>query len=325
MFGAGVAWIAAVLAVFEPNLLAHSTVGHHRLCFHLFLFGGSLRPLARGGAAHPPSPGRVWRDVADWRLPPSIPPSSLFPPWRCWPPWRSLAGLKSAGAGWTDAHGESSGAGNSHLERQADRHLWACPAGPVGLLCVSLSQLVPTACRFGRALPRLHRALEGTPRTLVDNRAARFKLLPESYLFGLIDVLWVTAGPRLSFLLGHLYPHAIWYYFPVAFVIKSTLGFLALLILGAGRGQTLVRRMPPQGGLPPDSARVFHGRRLDRGHQHGHPACPADLPFSDPGRRRGSLGAGPSASGLGHRRGGAGGIPPCLLPPYASRLPRLLQ
>jgi tetratricopeptide (TPR) repeat protein len=62
--------------------------------------------------------------------------------------------------------------------------------------------------------------------------AARFKLLPESYLFGLTDVLLITAGPRLSYLLGHLYPRALWYYFPVAFVIKSTLGFMALVILG---------------------------------------------------------------------------------------------
>ena len=35
----------------------------------------------------------------------------------------------------------------------------------------------------------------------------------------------------MSFILGHLYPRAVWYYFPVAFVIKSTIGFLALLIL----------------------------------------------------------------------------------------------
>jgi tetratricopeptide (TPR) repeat protein len=62
--------------------------------------------------------------------------------------------------------------------------------------------------------------------------AGRFKLLPQSYLFGLIDVLIITAGPRISFLRGNLYPHALWYYFPVAFVIKSTIGFLGMLILG---------------------------------------------------------------------------------------------
>ena len=62
--------------------------------------------------------------------------------------------------------------------------------------------------------------------------AERFKLLPQAYLFGLTDVLVVTAGPRMSFLLGRLYPHALWYYFPVDFVIKSTLGFLGLLVLG---------------------------------------------------------------------------------------------
>ena len=33
------------------------------------------------------------------------------------------------------------------------------------------------------------------------------------------------------FLLGTLYPHGRWFYFPVVFVIKSTLGFLALLLM----------------------------------------------------------------------------------------------
>ena len=69
--------------------------------------------------------------------------------------------------------------------------------------------------------------------------AAHYKLLPQSYLFGLIDVMIVTAGPRMSYLFGHLYPRALWYYFPVAFVIKSTLGFLALLDPGINRHQAL--------------------------------------------------------------------------------------
>ncbi len=61
--------------------------------------------------------------------------------------------------------------------------------------------------------------------------AARLKLLPESYLYGLSAVLAVNASPRVAFLLGRLYPHAFWYYFPITLLIKSTLGFLALLIL----------------------------------------------------------------------------------------------
>lgn len=60
--------------------------------------------------------------------------------------------------------------------------------------------------------------------------AAHYHLLPESYLFGLADV---ENAPRYlnSYLFGTLYPHGQWFYFPAVFVIKSTLGFLLLLLL----------------------------------------------------------------------------------------------
>ncbi len=60
---------------------------------------------------------------------------------------------------------------------------------------------------------------------------ARFKLFPESYLYGLADVLTVSAGPRPTFIFGKLFPSARWYYFPAVLLIKSTLGFLLLLLL----------------------------------------------------------------------------------------------
>jgi hypothetical protein len=64
-------------------------------------------------------------------------------------------------------------------------------------------------------------------------------LLPESYLYGMANVTIATAGGRQTFLLGHLYPTGQWFYFPVAFVIKSTLGFLLLLLLAVGAGPYL--------------------------------------------------------------------------------------
>ncbi|HEY6369152.1 MAG TPA: phospholipid carrier-dependent glycosyltransferase [Candidatus Sulfotelmatobacter sp.] len=56
-------------------------------------------------------------------------------------------------------------------------------------------------------------------------------LLPESYLYGMANVTIVSATGRPISLLGHLYPTGRWFYFPVAFLIKSTLGFLLLLLL----------------------------------------------------------------------------------------------
>src|SRR4029079_9822423 len=63
--------------------------------------------------------------------------------------------------------------------------------------------------------------------------AARFHLLPESYLYGLVDVK-LTANYYTSYVLGKVYAHNVWFYFPVAFLIKSTVGVLALFLLTLG-------------------------------------------------------------------------------------------
>jgi tetratricopeptide (TPR) repeat protein len=60
--------------------------------------------------------------------------------------------------------------------------------------------------------------------------AAKLHLLPQSYLYGLADVGF-TADFSHTYLLGTVYPHGRWFYFPVAFAIKTTLGLLILLAL----------------------------------------------------------------------------------------------
>jgi len=57
----------------------------------------------------------------------------------------------------------------------------------------------------------------------------RLLMPPWLYLRGVAMVL-ITAN-RPTFILGHTYPHGVRFYFPVLFVLKSALGFLALLIL----------------------------------------------------------------------------------------------
>jgi hypothetical protein len=59
---------------------------------------------------------------------------------------------------------------------------------------------------------------------------ARWHALPESFLYGLADVRGV-ANYMPSYIFGKVYAHGVWYYFPVAFVIKSTLALLLLLSL----------------------------------------------------------------------------------------------
>src|ERR1700676_393303 len=53
----------------------------------------------------------------------------------------------------------------------------------------------------------------------------RIRLPAWMYLRGALLVL-ITAS-RPTYILGHAYPHGVWFYFPVLFVLKSTLGFLA--------------------------------------------------------------------------------------------------
>ena len=59
---------------------------------------------------------------------------------------------------------------------------------------------------------------------------ARFHLLPESYLYGLADVRSMANGMP-SFIFGKVYEHGVWFYFPAVLAIKSTLGFLAMVLL----------------------------------------------------------------------------------------------
>lgn len=49
------------------------------------------------------------------------------------------------------------------------------------------------------------------------------------YLRGVIMV--VITGSRPTFILGHSYPHGVWFYFPIVFALKTPLGLLGLLIL----------------------------------------------------------------------------------------------
>jgi tetratricopeptide (TPR) repeat protein len=81
---------------------------------------------------------------------------------------------------------------------------------------------------------------------------AQWHILPEAYLYGLTDVRNV-ANNSFSYLFGKVYPHGQWFYFPAAFVIKSTLPFLILVLLAPmalvrwkeKRRQILFLTLPP--------------------------------------------------------------------------------
>ena len=108
-------------------------------------------------------------------------------------------------------------------------------------------QIIPAPAAY---LKTMHRPL---PAALIGF-AERHHLLPEAYLFGLTDIGIITHRGRPAFLLGKLYPSGRWFYFPVAFLIKSTLAFLLLLGLlvaakrlrsGELRREVLFTAIPP--------------------------------------------------------------------------------
>jgi dolichyl-phosphate-mannose-protein mannosyltransferase len=61
---------------------------------------------------------------------------------------------------------------------------------------------------------------------------ATLHLLPESYIYGFAHVLF-SAKSFNSYVFGKAYPHAVWFYFPVAMLVKSSLTFLILLAISA--------------------------------------------------------------------------------------------
>jgi len=100
-------------------------------------------------------------------------------------------------------------------------------ARPAGL------ELNPTSAQY---ISQLSRPREAKLLAAV----ARFHLLPESYIYGLADVRMMDDFYS-SFLLGKTYPHGVWFYFPFAILIKSTLAFL--IALGIAIWAIATRRM----------------------------------------------------------------------------------
>jgi hypothetical protein len=75
---------------------------------------------------------------------------------------------------------------------------------------------------------------QGTHGLLVEHLIpfmARWHLAPLAYLYGFVDVLNISSPGQPPFILGHVYPHGKWFFFPVSFVIKSTIGMMAILVI----------------------------------------------------------------------------------------------
>ena len=82
--------------------------------------------------------------------------------------------------------------------------------------------------------------------------AGRLLMPPWLFLRGLGWVLLTSARP--TFLLGHAYPHGVWFYFPVLLVLKSPPGFLGLLLLALALALWYRLKSRIVGVVPPELA-----------------------------------------------------------------------
>ena len=133
------------------------------------------------------------------------------------------------------------------------------------------AQIVPPTAVY---LKGMHQPMEAKTIAFCE----RHHLLPEAYLYGLTDVVGLGRDGRAMYLFGKMYPEGRWFYFPAAFLIKSTIGFLLLLLLvpfskklwqGQLRREVLFMSIPP----------VFYfgfamTSKLDIGIRHVMPVMP---------------------------------------------------
>jgi 4-amino-4-deoxy-L-arabinose transferase-like glycosyltransferase len=84
-------------------------------------------------------------------------------------------------------------------------------------------QLIPTLSVYAGMLTHPHQ------RSVIDF-LARHHLLPEAYLYGWVDIL-LSRDARPTFIFGHLYSTARWFFFPAVFLLKTTLTLMLFLLL----------------------------------------------------------------------------------------------
>jgi len=220
MFGATAGLIALALAAFEPNLLTNGGLVTTDAAVSCMFFAAvyTFYRYCKG-----PSIGRlVLVGVATGLALASKHSAILLPPVLV-----ALAVGELAGR-WQTMRGS---------EASWRREVWRLLGAVLAMLAIGV--FVLWACYGFRYAMRPSGAMEiptllSTMTTLpaLDNKvilfAVRWHLLPESYLFGLVDVRRV-AGFQPTFFLGRIRQTGVWYYFPVVLLIKLTLPLLLLV------------------------------------------------------------------------------------------------
>jgi 4-amino-4-deoxy-L-arabinose transferase-like glycosyltransferase len=224
MWGTGPAFLALALFAFEPNFLAHGALVTTDIGVTLGLFLGvasfyrfskkpSVQRLAAAGLA------------AGFCLSVKHSGILIFPMLFCLA-IAELLPLRDAAAKRF----------SPELGRKAVRQAGALAAITAISLVVlwSMYGFRYSARRAGEtvnpSLPEYTKQAMGTTaRAAFIMQIARLHIVPQAYLYGVVDIYAPGDLPTVMF--GKYYPKAQWFYFPAIFLIKSTLAFLLLCCL----------------------------------------------------------------------------------------------
>jgi Dolichyl-phosphate-mannose-protein mannosyltransferase len=219
MFGNGAALFALALVVFEPNLIAHGAYVTTDMGISCFMFA-SIYALYRYVKA--PSIRRlIVLGLATGLALASKHSGVLLLPFGLaliiteilWPSTETQTNKGKVALRLTGAFLAASAI--------AILVLWAFygfryAARPGGM------QLNPTLAEYAGGLKETERHLYLA--------LASWHILPESYLYGMVDVRLISDSFS-TYIFGKVYARGVWFYFPAAFIIKSTAAFMALLLL----------------------------------------------------------------------------------------------
>jgi 4-amino-4-deoxy-L-arabinose transferase-like glycosyltransferase len=222
MWGAGPAFLALTLLVFEPNFLAHGALVTTDVgaAFGFFLAVGSFyfylkKPsalrLAGAGLAAGVCLGAKHSGILIFPMLLCLALAQLSPLWD-----RATRKLAPGLAGRALQQAASLAA----ITAISLLVLWSLygfryAARPAGL------SVNPPLTEFVKPMGHISSA--------IVLRIAHWHLLPESYLYGVADISTLGTLPTVIF--GRYYPAGQWFYFPAIFIVKSTLAFLVFCAL----------------------------------------------------------------------------------------------
>jgi hypothetical protein len=225
MFGLGAGFIALGLIAFDPNLLGHSAVATLDSGNALFMFAAVY------AFYHYVKSPNVWRLIGTSLLV-GLALTAKHSAILLFPTMFLLAVIEVA---WPEKFAPDAPA--IPIARRARR--LALALGIIAAVSITMlwasygfryaqAPAVPFIPSMDVQIQRVPSALNARALTAID----KWRLLPAPYTYAFAYILY-QATMFTSYIWGVVRHHAVWFYFPVSMLIKSSLTFLFLLAIGA--------------------------------------------------------------------------------------------